>query len=61
MPREKPYYSDVLADLQKKTTKVILGVNDVRRILQIGYPKAEKFLGKDKTISVYQLASRLLD
>ena len=61
MAREKAYYSDVLADLQKKTTKVILGINDIRAILQLGYDKAFQFMEGKKSITIYQLASRLLD
>ena len=61
MPREKPYYSDVLADLQKKTTKIVLNTYDIQKLLRVGNPKALKFMGKDKNITIYQLASRLLD
>lgn len=61
MAREKPYYSEVLADLQKKTTKIVLNTYDIQKVLRMGYPKAVQFMGKDKTITIYQLASRMLD
>lgn len=61
MAREKAYYAEVLADLQKKTSKTILGINDIKQLLRIGYDKAFEFLNGQKTITIYQLASRLLD
>ena len=60
MPREKPYFRDVVADIKESTGKTVLGVNDIRKYLKTSYGKAIKYLDGEKTITVFQLASKLL-
>lgn len=60
MPREKPYFRDVVADIKESTGKTILGVNDIKKYLKIGHNKAVMYLDGQKTITIFQLASKLL-
>lgn len=60
MPREKEHFRDVVAEITEKTGKTILGVNDIKAYLHISYNKAVKYLDGKKTITVFQLASKLL-
>lgn len=60
MAREKPYYREVLADLQSKTNKSYFGVNEIKKLLNVGYDMAKDILDGETKISIYQLASRLL-
>lgn len=61
MSREKPYFREVVADITERTGKVILGVNDLRKFLGAGHNKAVEYLDKgQKTITVYQLAQKLI-
>ena len=60
MPREKAYFREVVADITERTGKTILGVNDLRSFLGVGHNKAVDFLDGKKTITVYQLAQKLI-
>ena len=60
MAREKEYFRDVVADIVENTGKRILGVNDVRKYLKVGYNKAVKYLDGNKTITAHQLARKLI-
>jgi hypothetical protein len=60
MPREKEHFRDVVADITEKTGKMLLGVNDIKAYLKVGHSKAIKYLDGNKTITVFQLASKLL-
>ena len=60
MPREKEFFRDVVADIVEVTGKRILGVNDIRGYLHIGYSKAVKYLEGGQTITAFQLARKLI-
>lgn len=60
MAREKPYFREVVAEIAEKTGKTILGVRDVMEYLHVGHNKAVQYLDGNKTITVFQLASKLL-
>lgn len=60
MPREKPYFRDVVAEIKESTGKTILGVNDIKKYLKIGHNKAITYLDGQKTITIFQFASKLL-
>lgn len=60
MPREKEHYRDVVADIYAVTGKRMLGVNDIRSYLGVGYNKAIEYLGGKKQITIFQFASMLL-
>ncbi len=61
MSREQPYYREVVADIREQTGKTILGVNDLRQFLGCGHNKAVTYFDKgEKTITVYQLAKKLV-
>jgi hypothetical protein len=60
MAREKEFFRDVVADIKESTGKTVLGVNDVKSYLKVGYKKALRYLDGQKTITVFQLASKLL-
>ena len=60
MAREKPYYRETVADIIERTGKMVLGVNDVKNYLHIGYNRAAEYLGDEKNITVYQLAQKLI-
>lgn len=60
MPREKPYYRDVLADVVETTGKRVLGVYDIKKYLKVGHAKAIVYLGKEKTITAHKFAQMLL-
>jgi hypothetical protein len=59
MAREKENFRDVVADIKESTGKVLLGVNDIKSYLKVGYSKAIKYLDGEKTISVFQFARKL--
>jgi hypothetical protein len=60
MGREKAYFREVVAEITEKTGKTILGVRDVMEYLHVGHNKAVQYLDGNKTITVFQLASKLL-
>ena len=60
MGREKAYFREVVADITEKTGKMILGVYDIKAYLKVGRNKALEYLDGNKTITVFQLASKLL-
>ena len=60
MPREKPNYRDVLADVVEVTGKRELGVCDIMRYMKIGYNRAIKYLGNEKTITAHKFAQKLI-
>ncbi len=60
MAREKEFYRDVLADLKETTDKTILTTSDVRRIIKRRHEEARKYMDGKKTITIYQLAQKLL-
>ena len=60
MPREKEHYREVVADIYEATGKRMLGVNDIRAYLGVGYNKAIEYLGGKKQITIFQFASMLL-
>ena len=60
MAREKMYFRETVAEITEITGKRILGVYDIMEFLKIGYNKAQKYLDGKKTITVFQLASKLL-
>lgn len=61
MPREKPYYRDVLADVVEVTGKRMLGVYDIMKYLGIGYNKATAYLNGGKEITAHIFAGELLE
>lgn len=61
MPKEKPYFRDVVAEIKESTGKTILGVNDIKKYINRGYNTAIKFLDGQKTITVQQFAIKLLE
>ena len=60
MPREKEHFRDTVAEIIETTGKRILGVNDIKKYLHIGHNKAVEYLDGQKTITVFQFASKLL-
>lgn len=60
MAREKEFYRDVLADLKETTGKTILTTTDVQKFLKKRYSEARKYMDGKRTITVYQLAQKLL-
>lgn len=60
MAREKAYFRDVVADITEKTGKMVLGVYDIKSYLKVSHNTASKYLDGAKTITVFQLASKLL-
>jgi dTDP-4-dehydrorhamnose reductase len=60
MAREKEHYRDVVADIIERTGKTMLNANDIRKFLQTRHNTAVEFLNGNKTISVYQFASKLI-
>ncbi len=60
MAREKEYYRDVVACITESTGKTILGVNDVRSYLKVGYNKAVEYMDGQKKVSVFELAKKLI-
>lgn len=60
MAREKEFYRDVLADLKETTDKTILTTTDVQRVIKRRYEEARKYMDGKKTITIYQLAQKLL-
>ena len=60
MAREKEHFRDVVADIVENTGKRILGVNDVKKYLRVGYNKAVEYLDGEKVISVFELAKKLI-
>ena len=61
MGREKAYFREVVADITERTGKTILGVNDLRKFLGVGHNKAVTYFDRgEKTITVYQLAQKLI-
>lgn len=61
MAREKANFRETVADLSEKNGgKVELGVNDVKRIMGVGYNRAIAYMDGKKKITIYQLANKLL-
>ena len=60
MAREKMYFRETVAEITEVTGKRILGVYDIMEYLKIGYNKAQEYLEGNKTITVFQFASKLL-
>ncbi len=60
MAREKENFRDVVAEIKESTGKTILGVNDLKKYLKVGHNKAIKYLDGNKTITVFQLAQKLI-
>lgn len=60
MPREKPYFRDVVADIHERTGKMMLNAEDIRKYLRTRRENALNYLEGEKTISVYKFASKLL-
>lgn len=60
MAREKEYFREVVAEICESTGKTILGVNDIKKYLKVGYAKATEYLDGNKTITVFQLAKKLI-
>lgn len=60
MPREKEYFREVVAEISEKTGKTLLGVNDIKSYLNVGYNKAVGYLGGKKQISIFELARKLI-
>lgn len=61
MAREKENYRDVVAEIIEATGKRLLGVNDIKKYLNVGYSKAVKYLDRgEKVISVFKFAQKLL-
>ena len=60
MAREKEFFRETVAEIQEATGKTLLGVNDIKKYLKIGHNKAVKYLDGNKTITVFQFASKLL-
>ena len=60
MPREKEFYREVVAEITECTGKTILGVNDVRSYLKVGYNKAVEYMDGQKKVTVFQLARKLI-
>lgn len=60
MPREKEHFRDTVAEIVETTGKRILGVNDIKKYLGVGYNKAAAYLDGKKSITVFQFASKLL-
>ena len=60
MPREKPNYRDVLADVVEVTGKRVLGVYDIKKYLKIGHNKALSYLDGNKEITAHKFAQKLI-
>lgn len=60
MAREKAYFREVVAEIIEATGKRVLGVYDIKAYLKVGHNKALEYLDGEKTITVFQLASKLL-
>ena len=60
MAREKEFFREVVADIVENTGKRELGVYDIMKYLGIGHNKAAKYLDKQKTITVFQFAQKLI-
>ena len=60
MAREKEFFRETVAEIKESTGKTILGVNDIKKYLKVGHSKATGYLDGQKTITVFQFASKLL-
>lgn len=60
MAREKPYFREVVAEIQERTGKTILNISDVKKYLKVGHNKAVEYLDGEKSVTVFQLAQKLL-
>lgn len=60
MPREKPNYRDVLADVVEVTGKRVLGVYDIKKYLKVGHNKALIYLDGEREITAHRFAQKLL-
>lgn len=61
MPREKPYFREVVEDLREQIGKTMLTATDVKKYLHIRHDRAAiEYLEGQKEISIYKLASKLL-
>ncbi len=60
MAREKEFFRDVVAEIQESTGKTILSASDIKKYLHIRYSKAVEYMDGQKTITVFQLARKLL-
>lgn len=61
MPREKPYYRDVIADLHERSGgKMMFTCKSIKDLLKIGQSKAIDMLDGKKEISIYELARKII-
>ena len=61
MAREQAYFREVVADITERTGKTILKIDDGKKFLKVGHARAlEYFEYGEKTITVYQLAKKLI-
>ena len=61
MPREKPYYREVIADLNERSGgKMMFNCNSICALLKIGRGKAVEILDGKDDISIYELARKII-
>ena len=60
MARENEFFRDTVAEIVESTGKRLLGVNDLKKYLHVGYNKAAEYLDGEKTITAHKLAQKLL-
>ena len=62
MPREKPYYREVIADLYERSGgKMVFNYRAIMAVMKIGHNKAAEMLDGKKEISIYELARKIID
>ena len=61
MPREKPYFREVVADLVERSGgKMSFNCRSIMQTLKVGRAKALAYLEGEKNISIYDLARKML-
>lgn len=61
MPREKPYFREVVADLVERSGgKMTFNCRAIMQTLKVGRSKALAYLEGEKNISIYDLARKML-
>lgn len=60
MAREKPYFRETVEVITESTGKMILSATDIKKYLHIRYSSALEYMDGQKTITVFQLARKLL-
>lgn len=61
MPREKPYYREVIADLNERSGgRMMFSCRNIMDLFKVGHSKAIDMLDGKKEISIYELARKII-